>query len=353
MMLDAAPRPHPRLRRRPLPRSGRGESASGLQADHTEPGDKLIDKRRRHVRAQRRGGRKDREFPMSTTAPTPPIKSYYENYWSTGKQVYSGSNQGYAANFRRWMAEELRDLPAGAPILEVGCGDGAFTTELAKYSSFVTALDLSASQIEENRRRFPGIAFAQHDVAEPLPFPDADRLVMISSGGPGPNPSYDYVSGADVLDWRAAEQDFDGIGAMGRSVRRIMQAEASESVLVASVTANFFATIGWPVVAGRLPDRGDEPGGLAAVMRQRGWRRLFNGDPATVGRTVTLDARPATIVGVLETVDGLHDALWVCAAICVVGAAACWVVLRDLAFDEQASPASEPLAAEPAVELVA
>ena len=115
----------------------------------------------------------DREFPMSTTAPTPPIKSYYENYWSTGKQVYSGSNQGYAANFRRWMAEELRDLPAGAPILEVGCGDGAFTTELAKYSSFVTALDLSASQIEENRRRFPGIAFAQHDVAEPLPFPDA------------------------------------------------------------------------------------------------------------------------------------------------------------------------------------
>lgn len=110
---------------------------------------------------------------MSTTVPPPPIKSYYENYWTTGKQVYSGSNQGYAANFRRWMAEELRDLPAGAPILEVGCGDGAFTTELARYSPFVTALDLSASQIEENRRRFPGISFAQHDVAEPLPFPDA------------------------------------------------------------------------------------------------------------------------------------------------------------------------------------
>jgi SAM-dependent methyltransferase len=110
---------------------------------------------------------------MNTTVPSPPIKSYYEHYWTTGKQVYSGSNQGYAGNFRRWMAEELRDLPADAPILEVGCGDGAFTTELAKYSSSVTALDLSASQIEENRRRFPGIVFGQHDVAEPLPFPDA------------------------------------------------------------------------------------------------------------------------------------------------------------------------------------
>lgn len=50
-------------------------------------------------------------------------------------------------------------------------------------------------------------------------------------------------------------------------------------------------------------------------------------------------------------VNGLHDALWVCAAVCVVGAVACWVVLRDLAFGEQ--PA-EAVAAEPALaELVA
>jgi EmrB/QacA subfamily drug resistance transporter len=57
--------------------------------------------------------------------------------------------------------------------------------------------------------------------------------------------------------------------------------------------------------------------------------------------------------GAVSYVDGLHDALWVCAAICVVGAVACWVVLRDLSFGGQASPAAEPVATvAPAVELV-
>jgi SAM-dependent methyltransferase len=113
---------------------------------------------------------------MSTTVP--PIKGYYESYWATGKQTYSGSQQGYAANFRRWMAAELRDLPPHAPVLEVGCGDAAFTTELLKYSSAVTAIDLSAGQIAENAGRFPTINFLQHDVSAQLPFADAEFEVI-------------------------------------------------------------------------------------------------------------------------------------------------------------------------------
>jgi hypothetical protein len=43
-------------------------------------------------------------------------------------------------------------------------------------------------------------------------------------------------------------------------------------------------------------------------------------------------------------VSGMHDALWVCAAVCVVGATACWALLRD--------PEAAPVAV-PDVELVA
>jgi SAM-dependent methyltransferase len=107
---------------------------------------------------------------MSDTVPQ--IKNYYETYWSAGRQTFSGANQGYAPNLRRWMAAELHDLPPDAPVLEVGCGDASFTTELARYSSRVTAIDISAGQIAENARRFPGIAFRQHDVSERLPFAD-------------------------------------------------------------------------------------------------------------------------------------------------------------------------------------
>jgi SAM-dependent methyltransferase len=113
---------------------------------------------------------------MSDTVP--PIKSFYESYWSAGHATFSGSNQGYAANFRRWMAAELRDLPPDAPVIEVGCGDGSFTLDLARYSSRVTGIDLSAGQIEENIRRFPGISFRQHDVSEPFPFADGQFAVV-------------------------------------------------------------------------------------------------------------------------------------------------------------------------------
>lgn len=105
-------------------------------------------------------------------------RSYYDTYWTTGKQTFSGANQGYAPNFRRWMKRQLAGLPAGAPILEVGCGDGSFTQDLAQYSSNVTAIDISAAQIEENARRLPKIAFRQHDVAERFPFEDGSFDVI-------------------------------------------------------------------------------------------------------------------------------------------------------------------------------
>ena len=100
-------------------------------------------------------------------------QNYYESYWANGKNTFSGDKQGYAENFRRWMHAELNDLPPQSPILEVGCGDASFTKELARYSSDVTAIDISSAQIAENNQRFAGIKFLQHDVAEQFPFADA------------------------------------------------------------------------------------------------------------------------------------------------------------------------------------
>jgi SAM-dependent methyltransferase len=108
----------------------------------------------------------------------PQIKNYYESYWSEGRRTFSGSNQPYAANFRRWMAEELGDLKPDAPVLEVGCGDASFTADLAGLSSCVTAIDISAVQIEDNARRLPAISFLQHDVSERFPFEDSEFEVV-------------------------------------------------------------------------------------------------------------------------------------------------------------------------------
>lgn len=100
-------------------------------------------------------------------------KKFYDAYWSTNRKTFSGSNQGYAPNLRRWMKHELRDLPRTARVLEVGCGDGSFTTDLAAKFSSVTAIDISAGQIADNAARLPGITFRQHDVSEAFPFAEA------------------------------------------------------------------------------------------------------------------------------------------------------------------------------------
>lgn len=97
-------------------------------------------------------------------------KDYYEKYWTTGHSQFSGDNQGYASNLRYWMRAELGDIPDDSAVLEVGCGDGSFTRNLAVLSSHVTAIDISASQIERNARAQPEIKFIQHDVAQPFPF---------------------------------------------------------------------------------------------------------------------------------------------------------------------------------------
>jgi SAM-dependent methyltransferase len=100
------------------------------------------------------------------------LQEYYEAYWTKKRSSYSGEAQRYAANFRNWMRENINSLSPDSKILEVGCGDASFTKCLAEYSSAVTAIDLSAHQIERNAKAYPEIEFVQHDVAERFPFED-------------------------------------------------------------------------------------------------------------------------------------------------------------------------------------
>jgi len=108
---------------------------------------------------------------MSTLS-SPSYKRYYEKYWANGQLGYSGDSQGYAANLRRWMHRLLKDIPRETRLLEVGCGDGAFTRDLATHSARVTAVDIAAQQLERNAAAHPDICWVQHDVADPLPFGD-------------------------------------------------------------------------------------------------------------------------------------------------------------------------------------
>jgi putative ABC transport system permease protein len=147
---------------------------------------------------------------------------------------------------------------------------------------------------------------ADAELWRPLPFPAPHELISVRSIGPEPRASYDAVSGADLLDGRAGAPALVSLAAVGRTSRRTLHLDTAESALVSEVTPNYFATLGRTAIAGVTFDRGDACGPNAGVITDRTWRRLFNSDPAVVGRTVRLDDDAVAICGVVAVNDSLY-----------------------------------------------
>ena len=101
-------------------------------------------------------------------------------------------------------------------------------------------------------------------------------------------------------------------------------ASAPQDVVSLLVTCNFFSVYPTVALAGRVfrPEECAEPGGSPVVLIGEDlWRGRFESDPDIVGKTVDLNGRPFTVVGVLSSayrwtaagiaVDSLHDAVGV------------------------------------------
>ncbi len=90
-------------------------------------------------------------------------------------QHYAGGGFGYEARRAHWLEwarshyVEAFDLPNGR-LLDVGCGDGFWTSIFVEFGFDATGVDLSPGGIDAARTRYPGIRFLVADADEPLPF---------------------------------------------------------------------------------------------------------------------------------------------------------------------------------------
>ncbi|HEV2688464.1 MAG TPA: ABC transporter permease, partial [Bryobacteraceae bacterium] len=68
----------------------------------------------------------------------------------------------------------------------------------------------------------------------------------------------------------------------------------------ALVTTSYFDLLDVPLIAGRSFGGGEDPAGspLAAVISERFWKIRLGGDPSIVGKTLMIDDRPATVIGI-------------------------------------------------------
>ena len=75
-----------------------------------------------------------------------------------------------------------------------------------------------------------------------------------------------------------------------------------ETVPAQSVTASFFDVLGVQPIAGRTFRLDDETTNPSVVVMSEGfWRRRFAADPTLIGREITLDGRPITVIGVVPS----------------------------------------------------
>lgn len=129
----------------------------------------------------------------------------------------------------------------------------------------------------------------------PLPYPAPDRVVWIANQSPQGGRS--QVNFADYLDWRDQSHSFDALMAEDFTGNRTLaDGDEASPAYAASVSGDFAALTGARPVLGRL----FAPSELnALVLSHAYFEQRFHSDPSAVGRTVTFDGAPATIVGVL------------------------------------------------------
>ncbi len=143
----------------------------------------------------------------------------------------------------------------------------------------------------------------------PLPYPDADRLVILWNRSPGLNVEQDWFSPGQYLDVKAENQVFETVCvSIGASFNLTGQG-GPEHIDGARVSSGFFQLFGARPFLGRvfLPEE-DQPGRPAtAILSQGFWQRRFGGDPGVIGRTLILNGANFEIVGVTQPGFSLTD----------------------------------------------
>ncbi|HXN64357.1 MAG TPA: ABC transporter permease [Candidatus Acidoferrales bacterium] len=184
---------------------------------------------------------------------------------------------------------------------------------LAKTPAFTTIAILTlALGIGANTAIFSVI---QTVLLRPLPYPHPEELVEISNTYPPQIPKIGLSPG-DFNDWRRENQSFSEMGAYYEITQgfNLTGDGDPERVQVLYATSGLFPMLGIRPVAGRsfLPEEDQRTGTHIVVLGHRLWQSRFGGDPAIVGRGITLDQQRYMVVGVLPASSAVINSpdLW-------------------------------------------
>jgi predicted permease len=150
-------------------------------------------------------------------------------------------------------------------------------------------------------------------VIKPLPYPESDNVVTVGvSAVFGTQRTPDFPLAPRMFASYAAHgHSFQDFGLFTASEVTVTGSGSPERTDTLQVTRGILAALGVQPALGRWFSPDDHrPGTQDAVILSNGyWQRRFGGDPAVIGRVLTIDARPRAVIGVMPASFSIREIL--------------------------------------------
>ncbi|HKP88254.1 MAG TPA: ABC transporter permease [Blastocatellia bacterium] len=135
----------------------------------------------------------------------------------------------------------------------------------------------------------------------PLPFEEPERLVMVWEKRMALGRVRNVASAPDFVDWKAQNTVFEDMAAYVNNGLNLSGSDEPERLQGVAASASFFSVLRAQPKLGRtfLPDEDSPTSEPVAIISNGLWQRRFAGDPNIIGRTITMNDRSRTVVGVM------------------------------------------------------
>ena len=152
-------------------------------------------------------------------------------------------------------------------------------------------------------------SFVDGVLLKPLPYPEPDRLVQLWEKNP--DGFRNYISALNAVDWQRQSRSFAALATYSYNPATLSAGGEPLQVNASRVSASYFDMLGARAALGRTFAAGEDEAGRDAVLvlSHKLWQARFGGDASVIGRVVSVDRRPVTIVGVLPK-DSPFDRGW-------------------------------------------
>ncbi len=135
----------------------------------------------------------------------------------------------------------------------------------------------------------------------PLPYKDADRLVMVWGYNRARGFNTGQVSPLDFADWRSQNHVFENMAASTDSTYTLTGTSQPALIIAYSFSADYFRVLGVAPLLGRtfLPEEEQAGRNHVTVLSYSFWQTRFGADRGLVGNTIHLDGAPYTVIGIM------------------------------------------------------